>query len=338
MGMNNQSLRFLFLMDPYASLNLETETSLLCMNELMARGHRVYWLEETGLYLTNGIVKGQVNEVITTAPFRLARNEEAELSEFDALVIRKDPPFDKNYLHITYLLDFLPSHVHQFNSPRALRDVNEKLFTLNWAHYCPDSVTTMNPAILRTFAKKHGKIVVKPLDDCSGRGIEFLRPEQDDFDERVADLFGSTQRYLMAQQYLPEVSEGDKRIYMIDGEAAGWVNRIPPPGSDLANIHQGASCHPFELDQREKQIVAAIGPELKRRGLLLVGLDIIGGYMTEINVTSPSAVRQINQVNGSHLEKQIVDAMLAQIDCLEHPEEPTQTASQHLSVRRMVGS
>jgi len=312
--MNNNKLQFLFLMDPYETLNLDTETSLLCMDELMARGHQVYWLEQSDLHLANGIVMGQVSRVIATDPFSLQLKKEVELSEFDSLVIRKDPPFDKSYLHLTYLLDFLPEHTVQFNSPQALRDVNEKLFTLNWADFCPDSVTTMDPLVLTAFAEKHGKIVVKPLDDCSGRGIEFLTADQLDFNERVTHLFGSSPRYLMAQQYLAEVIEGDKRIYMIDGKAIGWVNRIPASGSDLANIHQGATCHPFELNKREQEIVAAIGPELNRRGLLLVGLDIIGGNMTEINVTSPSAVRQINQVNGSQLEKQIVDAMLNKID------------------------
>ncbi len=336
--MNDHSLRLLFLMDGYESLNLATETSLLCMDELMARGHHVYWLEETDLLLTNGVLKGQVRRVIATQPFRLAADDEEELAEFDALVIRKDPPFDKNYLHTTYLLDFLPEHVLQFNSPRALRDVNEKLFTLNWPHYCPDSVTTMRADVLRAFAEKHRKIVVKPLDDCSGRGIEFLRAEQSDLDARIAELFAGTPRYLMAQQYLAEVREGDRRIYMIDGEAVGWVNRIPTPGSELANIHQGASCHPFDLSERERQIVAAIGPELKRRGLLLVGLDIIGDSMTEINVTSPSAVRQINEVNGTQLEKQIVDAMLAKIRHRERSPNRNGTTHQHSNVRRIVGS
>lgn len=303
-----------FLMDPYETLNLRTETSLLCIDALMRRNHRIYWLEERDLYLELSVPRGRVRPILSVDPFVLGEWQHADISRFDAVCIRKDPPFGANYLYITYILDFLPPRVVQFNSPKALRELNEKLYTLQWPNFCPDSVTSLNTEIIMEFAKKHDRIVLKPLDDCSGRGIQFVKAGQPDLRERIEAQMGTPPRYIMAQEYLPEVREGDRRIFMLDGEPLGWVNRIPQPGSDLANIHTGASVHRFEMSQREKDIVAMVGPQLRQRYIPLAGVDIIGGRLTEINITSPSALRQINQVTGTHLEERIVDGMIAKLD------------------------
>jgi glutathione synthase len=303
-------------MDPYSTLNLDTETSLLCMDELLKRGHEVFWLEQDKLSLRNDNLIGKSARVVSVSPFTLAPEETIELDDMSAIVIRKDPPFDKLYLHLTYLLDFLPPTVAQINSPRALRNINEKLFTLNWPHHCPDTLTTMDSDLLLEFIRKHGKVVLKPLDDCSGRGISFVSADDAELLQMLDRLFTDDggQRYIMAQQFLPQISNGDKRIYLVNGEAVGWVNRIPPPGSDLANIHQGATCHESELTDSERMLSWEIGSELKQEGIILAGLDFIGGYLTEINVTSPSAVRQINAVYNSKLEIQIVDGILEAIE------------------------
>jgi glutathione synthase len=313
---NSAAHRICFIMDPYPTLNLDTETSLLCMDELMKRGHQVFWLEQDKLSLRNDNLTGKSARLVSVSPFKLAPEETINLDDMSAIVIRKDPPFDKLYLHLTYMLDFLAPTVAQINSPRALRNINEKLFTLNWPHHCPDTLTTMDRDILHDFILEHRKVVLKPLDDCSGRGISFVTINDAGLDESLDELFtdNGKPRFVMAQEFLPQISSGDKRIYLVNGEAVGWVNRIPPPGSDLANIHQGATCHASELMDRERMLSWEIGSELKQEGIILAGLDFIGGYLTEINVTSPSAVRQINAVYNSKLEIVIVDGILEVIE------------------------
>jgi len=305
-----------FLMDPYPTLNLDTETSLLCMDELLKRGHEVYWLEQENLSLHKNQLSGLVARVLSTNPFILDEEQQLKLDDFNAMLVRKDPPFDKSYLHLTYLLDFLSPHVARINSPDALRNINEKLYTLNWSKYCPDTLTTMSVSLLTAFAEKHGRIVLKPLDDCSGRGIVFLSADEAGLEESLAKYVVSPDgipRFVMAQQFLVNVKNGDKRIYLVNGEPAGWVNRIPAEGQDLANIHQGATCHASELSDRERMLSREIGAELKQQGVILAGLDFIDGHLTEINITSPSAVRQINAVYDQNLEVQIVDGIIETI-------------------------
>jgi len=304
-----------FLMDAYDSLNLATETSLLCMDELIARGHSVYWLEQSGLSLWGGRLYARLVRQQSTNPFLQDPADTIGVEALDALVIRKDPPFDKSYLHLTYLLDFLDPAVVQINSPGALRDVNEKVHTLKWPEYCPDTMVSRDPDVLLEFASRYDRVVLKPLDDCSGRGIRFAGADAASAARIRAML--EEEGYVLAQEFLPGVRQGDKRVYLVNGQPVGWVNRIPAPGSDLANIHQGAICRASELTMRERNISEVVGADLVNRGILLAGLDFIDGRLTEINVTSPSAVRQINEVAGSHLEIVIVDAIVDRIESMQ---------------------
>jgi glutathione synthase len=313
--MNASSFRILFLMDPYRTLNLDTETSLLCMDELMLRGHEVYWMQQEDLMLHGRTLSAHTSRVRATSPFALTEPVQRPLDWFDAIVIRKDPPFDAVYLHLTYMLDFLPESVVAINAPAALRAINEKLSALNWAADCPDTLVTMNAMALREFVHKHGRVVIKPLDDCSGRGILFVNDDDPALPEvlhRTIHPQGGA-RYVLAQEFLGNVRLGDKRVYVVNGVPAGWVNRVPATGKDLANIHQGATCHPTTLSARERSLATTIGAWLAEAGVLLAGLDFSDGRLTEINVTSPSAVRQINAVSGIRLEQQIVTGMLDMI-------------------------
>lgn len=309
-----------FLMDPYETLNLVTETSLLLMDELMARGHAVYWVEQDQLSLLNDRLSGSLTRVESTDPFAQSATGRVTLDVLDALMIRKDPPFDKSYLHLTYLLDFMPPHVLQINSPAALRDINEKLFTLKWAGHCPDTLVSRDAMTLMNFVERHGKVVLKPLDECSGRGIRFVSIDDRDIARESIRTMLGTEGYIMAQQFLPEVKAGDKRVYLVDGAPVAWVNRVPAEGKDLANIHQGASCEVTELTPLEWHISELVGSDLTTRGIVLAGLDFIGEKLTEVNVTSPSAVRQINAVTGSRVERRIVDAIVAHIDRHRSPD------------------
>ncbi len=328
----NTSYRFLFLMDPYPTLNLETETSLAMMAELLTRGHRVFWLEEPELYLNEGTPWGRVSEVENIQPFEMQKTTPEPLEKFDALLIRKDPPFNQQYLHLTLLLDQLPDRLMQFNSASALRNFNEKLLPLRWPELSPPTLVSANTELVLAFLKKHKTAVLKPLDDCSGRGIIRIEHEKTtatDIEHYKQSLCGASS-YFIAQRFLPEIARGDKRIYLVDGEPVGWVNRVPQPDSFLANIHQGARCEPTGLTQFEQTAIRKIAPFLRNEGIFFAGLDFIGSYLTEINITSPSAIRQINDVMQERIETKLVDGMLDRLASLPATRS---TAPLHPAVR-----
>lgn len=310
-------VKFLFVMDPYENLNLDTETSLLLMQEFINRGQGVYWLQQEDLALVHDRPMGLVSAVTGTEP--LDREEPAwtNLNRFDAVVVRKDPPFDTAYLQLTLLLDHLDPGITQFNDVKALRDFNEKLLPLRWPEFTPPTLISMCFDQLERFVIEQQSIVLKPLNDCSGRGIiKLYWDERGDFRKTINEALIDSEnrpRFLVAQKYLPEVSHGDKRVFLVNGKPLGMVNRIPQPGSYLANIHQGANCVPTQLNDREEHIIGTIAPFLREFGIFLAGADFIGGYLTELNITSPSAIRQINEVNGEKLQHRIVAAMLEKV-------------------------
>ncbi|MDH3974788.1 MAG: hypothetical protein OEV42_10965 [Deltaproteobacteria bacterium] len=310
--MGEQLFKFLFLMDPYDTLNLETETSLLLMDELKQKGHTVYWIEPDLLYLEQDRVMGEVRPVESVSPFRLGLPEEQGLANFDSLLIRNDPPFDINYYHLTLLLDYLPAGVIQINPSKALRDLNEKISGLRLPRFSPPAMTTKNWRHMLQFVKKQGEIVIKPLGECSGRGIEKLSAEDPALEQRLKMKMGEGKSalYLTAQAFLPAIYEGDKRIFLVDGECLGIVNRVPLNGSFMGNIHQGARCEAATLNDHEKEILQKLATFLESHGVFMAGVDLIGGNITEINLTSPSAVRQINEVSGMKIEKLIVEKIL----------------------------
>ena len=299
-------------MDPYDTLNLETETSLLLMDELKQKGHAVYWIEPDVLYLMQDQVIGEVRPVESVSPFRLGPAEEQELENFDSLLIRNDPPFDVNYYHLMLILDYLPPGVIQINPSRALRDLNEKISGLRLPRFSPPTITTKNWKQMVQFAKEQGEIVIKPLGECSGRGVEKLSAKHPALEQRLKTIMGEggSSLYRTAQAFLPAIYKGDKRVFLVDGECLGIVNRIPADGSFMGNIHQGAKCEAATLSDHEKEIVQALAAFLKSHGVFMAGIDLIGGKITEINLTSPSAVRQINEVSGIQIQKRIVEKIL----------------------------
>ena len=309
--------KFLFIMDPFETLNLATETSLLLMQDLIERGQSVCWLQQEDLALVHDQPMGLVFPVTGTEPLQRAEPTWSSLNLFDAVLVRKDPPFDTEYLQLTLILDHLDPGVAQFNDVKALRNFNEKMLPLRWPEFTPPTLISMSSDQLKRFTIEHRSVVLKPLNDCSGRGISKIDwDERGEFlgqiDEALTDADGK-HRFLVAQKYLPAVSQGDKRVYLVNGEPVGMVNRIPQPGSYLANIHQGAQCVPAKLSSRESHIIGNIAPFLLANGIVLAGADFIDGYLTELNITSPSAIRQINEVSGEQVQHRIVDAMLERI-------------------------
>ncbi len=308
-------MKFLFLMDPYSTLNLETETSLTLMTELLQRREEVYWCEMTDLALQGAQLVLDSRPVLTVQPFALGPVERLPPEVFAALLIRKDQPFDLTYFHLTLLLEHLPAAVLQVNPAPALRRLNEKLYGLHWPEFVPPTLTSANQGHLEEFLQAQGEIVVKPLDDCSGRGIQRLHAQDPEAKAKLQAMLlpDGKPRFVTAQAFLPAVAAGDKRVYLVNGQVLGVVNRIPKEGSFLGNIHQGAICAASSLTLREQLIVETLGPELRREGLFLVGLDLIGERITEINLTSPSALRQINQVTGLKLEVELVNQLLQRV-------------------------
>jgi glutathione synthase len=303
--------KFLFLMDPLQTLNLATETSLLLINELMDRGHQVHWTEISDLILDQNELFAEVREIRPAgSPLALGDPICVSVGEMDALLVRPDPPFNETFLHLTYLLDFVPDHVVQFNPGTALRAYNEKLTMLRFSNLAPPTLTTMNLRALEGFLRKHSDIIIKPLGECSGRGIERVTLRNK---ERLSSLLVSddgTRRFVTAQKFLKAIKDGDKRVYLAGGEPVGMVNRVPSEGSYLGNIHQGAKCEATQLTPKEESAIKTIRPFLEEHGIFLVGLDFIDEQITEINITSPSAVRQINEVTGLEVHKEIVAKML----------------------------
>lgn len=320
----NTPAKFLFVMDPFETLNLKTETSLLLMQDLIERGQRAYWLQQEDIALVHDQPMGLVSPVKGADPLELAEAGWSNLNSFDAVLVRKDPPFDTEYLQLTLILDHLDPGIAQFNDVKALRDFNEKMLPLRWPEFTPPTLITMNADQLERFAIEHRNLVLKPLNDCSGRGISKIDwDERGDFRAQIGEALvdaDGNDRFLVAQKYLPAVSQGDKRVYLVNGEAVGMVNRIPQPGSYLANIHQGAQCEPTQLSETENHIINTIAPFLIDHGIYLAGADFIDGYLTELNITSPSAIRQINEASGEQVQHRIVDAMLARVARKPHGE------------------
>ncbi len=308
------ALKFVFLMDPIDRINIDADSTFVLMLESNQRGHEVYYAEITALELAEGAPFATVRPVVVRrqrgdhyqlgAPVRLA------LDEVDAVFMRKDPPVDANYFLATLVLDRVDaSRVVMVNRPSALRDYNEKLAALFFPDLMPPTLVTADRARLRQFVEEVEHAVVKPLSGAGGFGI--LRVGRGDMNLGSAiDLLTNEGRVMIeAQAFIASVHEGDKRIILLDGEPIGAVNRRPRAGDLRANLHVGGAAEKSVLTERDQEICRAVGPELARRGLLFVGIDVIGGYLTEINVTSPTGLQEINRFDGVHLEAQIIDAV-----------------------------
>lgn len=299
-------MRWLYVIDPLDSLNLETETSLLIMEEAAGRGHENAIATINDLYVVGDEARATTQDIsldLGRSPFyRLGPARDEALGAFDLVLMRKDPPVDATYLGATFVLERAAARVPVVNDPVGLRTINEKLFPLSFPGLHAHTLVTNDARRVAAFVAEHGRSVFKPFEDCSGRGIRILNAAN----EVPPALEGG---FVVVQRFIEAVAEGDKRIFLLNGEIIGAVNRIPRHRDALANIHQGATVAATEITAREREIVATVGPELVRRGIVMAGLDVIGGYLTEINVTSPSAARQINAVSGSHIERLIVDSL-----------------------------
>jgi glutathione synthase len=313
-------MRFLFVIDPLETLNLATETSLLLIEEMARRGHRswVASLSDLALSDTGPVVRARrITLDLTQRPFyEVTEPADHTFRDFDLVLMRKDPPVDAEYIIATFILERATQEVPVVNDPVSLRTVNEKLLPLNVPQFSPPTLVSNDVQRLAAFAAVHGRIVLKPVEDCSGRGVQFVEAhDAAAIIEPYLARYGH--RHVLAQKFLAGVAAGDKRILLLAGEPIGAVNRVPSGPDGLANIHQGATVEATTITAREQAIIAALRPLLIERRLWLVGIDVIDGHLTEVNVTSPSAARQINQVSGAHIERVMVDFLerMAGRDC-----------------------
>lgn len=306
-------MKTLYVMDPLDRIQVSGDSTYMMMLEGCRRGGQVYWCTPSDLFAVEGRCHARCSsvEVTSTAPhFVSAAAADMDLGIFDVVWLRKDPPFDINYVFCTYLLDLVPPTTLVLNNPAAVRDANEKMVALRYPELVPPTlVTNQIDRAMNWIAQAPGKVVIKPWDGNGGRGVLVTQHGDGNLRSMLELLTEEEATHILVQEFVPEIKEGDKRIILIDGEPVGWMNRVPQPGDHRGNMHVGATVEPTTLSASDQKICDAIGPWLKESNLLFVGIDTIGTTMTEINVTSPTGIQEINRLMGLRLERDLTDAV-----------------------------
>ena len=311
------SLAVAIQMDPIEAIDIEADSTFALALEAQARGHRLFHYLPRQLSLTAD------GAVATVRPLDVRENADdhatlgaartVNLATMDVVLMRQDPPFDMAYITATHILEHIHPETLVVNDPVQVRNAPEKLFVTRFRELMPPTLITAERDMIVAFRARHGDIILKPLFGNGGAGVFHVGPEDENINALI-EMFGTFFREpIIAQAYLPAVRAGDKRIILVEGEPVGAVNRIPPPGEARANMHVGAQPHKAVLSDRDREICAAIGPALRERGLIFTGIDVIGGYLTEINVTSPTGIREIDRLDGVRLEAQVWDAIEARL-------------------------
>ncbi|GAA6151696.1 glutathione synthase [Pseudoteredinibacter isoporae] len=303
------------VMDPISAITYKKDTTLALLLAAADRGWELFYMEQADLYLDQGRAMANMKPLKVFANpekwFELGDAQPQAVSELNAVLMRKDPPFDSEFIYSSYILEAAEREGCLIvNKPQSLRDCNEKVFATQFPDCCPPVLVSRSDEQLRAFHQQHGDVIFKPLDGMGGAGI--FRCKQDDPNVGVIleTLTRFGQETIMAQKFIPDISNGDKRILVVDGEAVPYcLARIPAEGETRGNLAAGGRGVAQELSERDRWIAAQIAPTLKEKGLLFVGLDVIGDYLTEINVTSPTCVREIDAAYGTNIGKQLMDAI-----------------------------
>lgn len=311
-------MKSLFVMDPLDRINVAGDSTYVTMRECTDRGFGVWMCTPDQLYAHNGQCFAHATPVRVTADaphFHTAEVEVRALGEFDAVWMRKDPPFDMDYIFTTYLLDMAPSSTLVVNAPAGLKLFNEKMWVQQqWPELQPETLIARDPLQLTAFVRgRSERTVLKPWDGNGGRGVLITDASDGNLRSMCELLSAEGTAYVIAQGYLPGVVNGDKRILLFDGEPVGGMWRVPVKGDHRANMHAGAVVRAAALDARDRQICDALGPLLKQWGQVFVGIDVIDGMLTEVNVTSPTGIQELNRLNGARLEADLVDRVLARV-------------------------
>ena len=314
-----RALKIGVVMDPVEKINIEKDTTFVLMLEAQRRGHEIYYMELDDLFVRSGTPHGRYRRVELARAMQHAHLSEAKtgaLENFDSLWMRKDPPFDMKFFFATHLLSLIDeTKCFLFNNPKGLREANEKLYALRFPEQIPQTLVSSSIAQLKDFMKElGGEMIVKPLDGCGGSGVFYLNEQDRNTNSILEAATDNGRRLVMGQRYLPEIRQGDKRILVLNGEALGAVLRVPLESEIRGNIHVGGQCVKTELTERDREICAALAPLLRSDGLYFVGLDVIGSFLTEVNVTSPTGIQEVNALNNVCLEGDVVDFVERQVE------------------------
>jgi len=313
------SVRLGIVMDPIASISYKKDSSLAMLLAAQARGWSLYYMEQRDLYQGEGKARVRMRPLKVFADparwFELGDEQDSPLAELDVILMRKDPPFDMEFVYSTYLLEQAEAEgVLVVNRPQSLRDCNEKLFATLFPQCTPPTLVSRRPDIIREFAAQHGDVILKPLDGMGGTSIFRHRVGDPNLSVILETLTALGAQQIMAQAYLPAIKDGDKRILMIDGEPVDYcLARIPASGETRGNLAAGGRGEARPLSERDRWIAAQVGPTLREKGLLFVGLDVIGDYLTEINVTSPTCIREIDAAYNTDIGGKLMGAIDRQL-------------------------
>lgn len=307
------------VMDPIADINVKKDTTLAMLLAAQRRGWELYYMEQNDLSLDQGLARGIVRRLsVQDNPeswYELSSPQDTALSELDVLLMRKDPPFDMDFIYSTYILEAAQrAGTLVVNDPRSLRDCNEKLFATQFPQCCPPLIVAASAARLKAFHAEHGDVIFKPLDGMGGASIFRVKAGDPNLSVIIETLTDHGRQQIMAQKFLPEIVAGDKRILMVDGVPAEYgLARIPMSGETRGNLAAGGSGVAMPLTDRERWICAQVAPVLREKGLLFVGLDVIGDYLTEINVTSPTCVRELDRAHELDIAGDLMDVIATKL-------------------------
>ena len=299
-------------MDPLESLSLEDDTTLAIIEECLSKNYNIWHFLPKDVSYINGEVMAsskiilELNRDIQPS-FKTSDLIRKNLKELDLIFLRQDPPFDMSYITSTFLLEYIEDEVKIINKPSEVRNAPEKLFLNRWKNLTPETIITRNISEINSFRKKHKKIILKPLYGNGGNGIFFLGEKDKNFNSLIEIFLDTHPEQFILQEYLKNIKFGDKRIILINGKPEGAINRIPSENDIRANLHVGGKATKTVISNKEMEICESIGPELIKRGLLLVGIDIIGNKLTEINVTSPTGFREIQKFSNINLAKKLIE-------------------------------
>ena len=307
------SLKVAIQMDPIELVDIDADSTFRIAEEAQTRGHDLFYYNPSKLILDNGVVnaKGFKLKVMREQGnhFELGREQLVNLNDFDVVWLRQDPPFDMGYITYTHILDRLGPDTLVVNDPFWVRNYPEKLLVLDFPDLTPPTVIARDIRVLKEFKNKHQDIIIKPLYGNGGAGVFRLGPDDKNISSLHELFSGINNEPLIAQKFLPDVSKGDKRVILVDGKPVGAINRVPAQGETRSNMHVGGRPEKIELSERDLEICAKIGPLLKEKGQIFVGIDVIGHWLTEINVTSPTGIQELERFNNENIAGLIWDSI-----------------------------
>ncbi|WP_339830862.1 glutathione synthase [uncultured Parvibaculum sp.] len=309
------SLAVAIQMDPVHQININADSTFALGLEAQRRGHRLFYYEPKDLSMRDGRAYARMRPMTLRREIgnhsTLGSLERTFLEDLDVVLMRQDPPFDMSYITATHILETVHPKTLVVNDPAEVRNAPEKLFAVRFKGLLPPTLISRDPEEIRAFRREFGDIIVKPLFGNGGIGVFRIR-EGDENLNSLLEIFGQMNREpVIVQKYLPEVRQGDKRIILVEGRPVGAINRVPAEGESRSNMHVGGRPEKWSLTKREREICEMIGPELKKRGLIFVGIDVIGDFLTEINVTSPTGIQEIDRFDNANLAGLVWDAIEA---------------------------